>query len=170
MQPTNITYSRTVQAAQYEPETLEVVAVLDEGENLEEAAASLRERVSAVLGRGTRKVAKKEAVREEAPAKEEEEEAKVEEKKTAKKDAKKTSTRKKKAVAYDREVKAHSAELAKILHANFKGWNKDDDMKALAKAASEDLVGADFMDSEGNVLDSFVDAVKERMAGEDSGL
>lgn len=177
MQVTQIVYTKTVQEKDYEPEMMEATANLEEGEDFEEAAKELRAKVRGVLGIGgststTKKKTSKaeteelpelpEEVEEEAPA------AKKTTKKTTKKTAKKTTAKKtapkKKPVAYDREVKDHKTKLGEILTENFPDWKKSDEMKRLAKQASTDLEGEDFLDGNtGEVLESFVETVISAM-------
>ena len=170
MEITNIKYSKTIQSAQYEPETLEAHATLTDGESFEECASELRSIVSVALGRSATKSTTTAAKSAKSGKAEPKEEAPEDIKKSSgagKKAApKKASKSKKKNVAYNREVKAHQTELGKILHAEFPGWKEDDDLKKNAKAASADLVGKDFMSGEGVVLDSFIDLVKEAMDGD----
>lgn len=177
MQVTQIVYTKTVQEKDYEPEMMEATANLEEGEDFEEAAKELRAKVRGVLGIGgststTKKKTSKaeteelpelpEEVEEEAPA------AKKTTKKTTKKTATKKTTKKaasrKKPVAYDREVKDHKTKLGEILTENFPDWKKSDEMKRLAKQASTDLEGEDFLDGNtGEVLESFVETVISAM-------
>jgi len=83
---------------------------------------------------------------------------------------KKTRSRAKKVVVYDRDNKDHKKELSATLHEVAPGWNKDADLKAKAGELSKSLVGSDLLGTDGNVLDSFKDAVKEGMVGEGDGL
>jgi len=191
MEVTHISYSKTKQVSEYEPETIKMDASLDEGDDAKECIQELRSVVEGSFGGGAT-VAKKKTSSRRTKAKEaevvEEEEEEVEEapKRTKKKVTKKASagggskkkTTKKKApartrkknVAYDRTVKAHADVFAEILHDNFEGWTKDDELKVLAKKTSVSLVGEDFMDGEGNVLESFVDLILEGMGADDSDL
>ena len=166
---TGIRVSKTIQTAQYEPETFEAQATLEEGDKFEKCAKELRSQVSSILGRtnGTTTTTT-ESTKGSAESKEKAPKDSKKSSGTGKKEApKKAAKSKKKNVAYNREVKAHQTELGKFLHANFPGWKDDDDMKASAKEASSSLTGTDFMDGEGTILDSFVDALKEAMGGDE---
>lgn len=158
MNITDLKVSKTIQVNQYEPVTIEAHATIDEGESFEDCATELLSRITNVL---TGKKGKK------APAADtsSDEEDKAPAKKS--KPEKKKAPKKAKAVAYDREVKAHKKEFGGLLHEHFEGWKEDDDLKAKAKEVSATLTGKDFMDAKGNVLDSFVEALKEEM---DDGL
>jgi len=184
MQVTNVKFSKTVQVSQYEPETVEFAAVLEEGESHVEAAGKLREEAFAFFGRkagkvGTNTATTTEPKGESKEAKDDSKEEPVEASKTTKKVTKKSAANgsskkkvtktKKKNVAYNREVKAHKTQFAGILNENFEGWKADDDMAAAAKQASMDLNGVDMMDGEGKVLESFVEALTTAME-EASGL
>ena len=93
MEIVSIKYSKTIQTAQYEPETLEVQANLTEGEGFDETVQEIKEKVYAALGRPldkangpTARVSKPvEEVKEEVEPVKEEEEKKVTKKKVTKK-------------------------------------------------------------------------------------
>lgn len=180
MNVTNLTYSKTIQSAQYEPETLEMVAVLEENDDPKKCAQELRATVTEALGRraaagassagskstatSTKSSEGKSSGREAA-----EEASKGKSSKDAKAGSGKGKT-KKKPVAYDRSVKAHKTEFGKILGEHFPDWKKGDDSKERAKTLSEELTGTDMFSGEGELLDSFVDAVKAGMGGEEDDL
>ena len=172
MQVTNFRFSKQIQTAQYEPELLEAHVLLDEGEDFLSSVENIRSQITVALGRKAGKIVADAAVAEpkkKAPAKKTaapKPEAPVEVEAAPEK-PKAKAPRKTKPIAYNREVKAHQTELAKILNANFDGWKKDDDIRARAKEASIQLTGTDFTDKEGNVLESFTAAVLEAM---DDGL
>lgn len=164
MQVTNLRYSKTIQSAQYEPELLEASAVLEDGDDFEKCAIELRSRVTTALGRKAVGPAVAGAKTNKTVSKADATEPSTTEAKTTTK----AKTRTKKPVTYNREVKAHAKELGKILLAEFPNWKKDEELKVKAKEASTSLVGTDFMTAEGEVLPSFVEAVKEAMtAGDD---
>ena len=85
--------------------------------------------------------------------------------------AKASRSKAKKPTPYDRDNKEHKGELSKILHANFEGWNKKgSDTKKRAGEVSLALVGEDLLDANGDVLDSFSQAVIDGMTeGGDDG-
>lgn len=179
MEVTTIKFSKTVQVNQYEPETLEVTATLDEGENFEKCAADLRSRVTGVLGgKAGVSTAKSTDAGSGAGKKDVEKKAPKNTKKSSGAGAEKKTTKatksRKKSVAYNREIKAHQTELGKLLHEVSPEWKQDDALKKAAKQASIDLTGEDFMDGEGVILDSFREAVSNAMGSEseseDEGL
>lgn len=189
MQVTNVRLSKTVQVSQYEPETVEFSAVLEEGECHVEAAQRLREEAYAFFGKKSGRVDTARTTTSDAKGEEAQDDTKEEspkagkgtkkvvkksssngddsDKTTKKKVTKKKVTSKKKNIAYDRDVKAHKTQLGKLLHENFPGWKEDEDMAANAKEASMSLAGVDFLDAEGNVLDSFIEALTEAMGGDE---
>ncbi len=165
MDITNIRYSRTVQAAQYEPELLEAHAIMEEGDDFETCAAELRKRVTAVLrGKTVGASTSSNKSGEKGKAEEAGAESASETTTKPKPPKKKASTRKKKPIVYNREVKAHQTEMGKILTEVCPDWKGSDDTKGKAKKASVDLCGDDFMDADGKVLGSFVDLVRTAMA------
>ena len=93
----------------------------------------------------------KEASKEEAPQPEK------------KKAPKKKPATKKKATPYNRENKEHKKIVRGILNEHFEGWKADQDMAAMAKLSSVELDGSDLLDADGNILDTFVEALKEKM-------
>ena len=172
MNITNITVSKTIQTAQYEPETVEAQAVLEEGDNFEKCAKQLRDQISSVLGRSNGSTTTT-TTDTGAGKKETKKEAPKDTKKPSgagKKEApKKAPKSRKKNVPYNREVKAHQKELGQILHEVCPDWKGSDETKKLAKDASTNLTGEDFMDGEGVILDSFIEAVREAMTSESAG-
>lgn len=67
-----------------------------------------------------------------------------------------------KATPYDRTVDTHKKLLSKFLDTNFPQW-KDSTNLPKAGAASQALNGKDFLDAEGEVLQSFKDAFLEEL-------
>jgi len=183
MQVTNVRYSKTVQVQQYEPETIEAVATLDEGESLEQAVGEIRKRVNGLFngkaGTTESKVTpnKTASERDKPSIKSEDNNSDAPSNpsnggnktkapsKTTKKATGKTKPAKKKTIPYDREVGAHKKAFAQLLHDNYPDWKIDSELGASAKQASLDLVGEDFMDAEGNILPNFAQAVREYMEG-----
>lgn len=169
MEYTSIRFSKTVQTAQFEPEVVEVHAVLDGEDNLQECAAKLRAEVTAALrGKSSGTTVTKKAATVEEPA--EEETATKTTKKVAKKTTKKVVKKvsKKKDIPYDREVKAHKTDFGKILLEVAPTWQKDDDLKAKAKELSGSMAGKMMYSGEGEILASFKEEIEAGMtAGED---
>lgn len=184
MQVTNVRYSKTVQVNQYEPETIEATATLDEGESLESAVGEIRERVNGLFNgkagtteskvssnKGTKTASKSKA---KEPVEEESETTSGESKPAASKTTKKVTKKaagkkapaKKKAIPYDRSVGAHKKAFGQILHENYPDWKTDSDLGAAAKQASLDLDGEDFMDANGDILPTFMEAIHAAMGGE----
>lgn len=57
-------------------------------------------------------------------------------------------------ISYDRNVKEHRSTLATYLNTNHKGWQTKKPQDEIVKFSS-DLHGKEFMDTKGNILDSF---------------
>ena len=78
-------------------------------------------------------------------------------KKTGKKTTKKTLKKKAKTSVYDRTNDAHKKRMGEVCNEHFgrTDWRLDRDVVGKVKAASQLLVGAEFLDEEGEVLDSF---------------
>ena len=170
MHVTQIVYSKTIQENQYEPEILEATATIEEGEDFEEAAVKLRDQVRSVLGIGKAKAApvKKEEKKDEEPPEVPSESSEEVEKPRATNSKKakttKKTTRRKKPVKYDREVKDHKTKLGELLTEHFPDWKKSDEMKRLAKEASTDLEGEDFIDAaSGEIVESFIKKLVKAM-------
>ena len=73
---------------------------------------------------------------------------------------------KSKITTYDRTNQDHKAEVKKILNENYEGWDKDDEFKVASKAASEKVTGVDFIDADGNVMQSFIDTFLDAVDAE----
>jgi len=84
---------------------------------------------------------------------------KVTKKATAKKATKKKATKKKatrkKNTPYDRSLELHKKLIGEMLTEELPNWKKDADIKTACKNASVEMEGEDFLDSEGNILESF---------------
>lgn len=72
-------------------------------------------------------------------------------------------SKKTKAVPYSRNDESLKARFSTTLHEKYPGWNKDDAMKKAAKDASVALEGKDFLDAEGEVLESFLEELATLM-------
>lgn len=110
-----------------------------------------------------KEVADEQESKEEAPkgnkgtkkAKAKAEEPKEEEKEEPKEEVKKP--KKGKAISYDRDDESLKGRFSNLLHEKYPGWNKDDAMKKAAKDASVAMAGKDFLDADGEVLESFIE-------------
>lgn len=71
----------------------------------------------------------------------------------------KASSKKSKSETYDRENESHKEIFSKLLRSVSPDWKKTDKGMARGKKASIEMEGHDFLDKEGNVLESFEDAV-----------
>ena len=165
MEYTNISFSKTKQAAQYEPETIEVHATLDPKDNLQECAAILKAEVTAALNG--------KPVNKPAPAKKAVEtttETPVEKPAPKKKAAAAKKPAKKKDVPYDREVKAHKTDFGKILLEVAPTWQKDADLKAKAKGLSTSMAGKPMYSGEGDILDAFKAEIAAGMTASEDDL
>lgn len=152
---------------QFESDKVGLTATLAEGANVTEAIAELKrvilgeisKEVSGTPAKVETKVAKKEeAPKVEAPKIEnavqgEPEVSKVEAPKKTKKAAAPKAT---KNTPYDRQLDTHKSLLGKYLDETVPGWKKQKIQQA--SKASNELAGSDFLDAEGNILQSFKDA------------
>lgn len=68
-----------------------------------------------------------------------------------------------KTVAYDRNNDIHKNIMGTLLDGIDKDWRKSSTMKEKAVQASKDLVGAEFLTSQGDVLQSFKDVLIEKL-------
>ena len=171
MQVREVRYTRVFNVGPYEKEEYCLLATLEEdsGKTARECIDSLRKEVlsshkavsmdaaaaspvkEAPKTRG-KKAAKAEVVEEEAEE--------VEEEAVAPKAARKTKA---KTSNYSRSNETHKAMFAEALNANFPKWKKTDAAKAKAKKLSQDLDGTEFLDADGEILESFMDAMAEGM-------
>lgn len=74
----------------------------------------------------------------------------------------KTVVKASKATAYDRNLDSHKNNLGVFLDSSFPGWRKPENLKK-AGVASRELQGSEFLDGEGNILQSFKDAFSKHM-------
>lgn len=156
MKITTVSYRRSFKIAEYENETIGFDAVLEEGENVFDAVTELKHQVDASrTGAAPTKEKEKKAKLEVAKEETKKEEPKKEEK--AKKEKKVEATK------YSATDEKHKASLGSLLDKMTPGWREKDAVKKHAKKSSGELTGSDFMDGEGKILDSFVDAVKAKM-------
>jgi len=83
------------------------------------------------------------------------------------KGTKELTPKKGKNIPYDREDDNLKNRLTQILNTWYPDWKKDEATKAAAKKASVSLVGIDFLDSEGEVLESFMEEFQTIMESDD---
>ena len=185
-----IHYTRRKPEEQYGHSEFTVFATLKEGEDLLKAGEALKQQVEKLLGlRDSVDFSLVEEVTEDGNLKmkdgsvkevsentevvheEKKEEPKEEEKpKVVKKKATKKKAKKKEepkgpvpSVKYDRSKQEHKDEMAKALNQHVARWKTTDEGKKKARELSEKLVGEYIFDSEGNIVDSFIQAVKDGM-------
>ena len=188
---TEISYLRRVNLGNYEHTEISATSVVNEGQDPDKIGEALKQQVEKLLGlRDSVDFSLVEEVTEDGNLKmkdgsvkevtenteivheEKKEEPKEEEKpKTTKKKATKKKVSKKKeepkgpvpSVKYDRTKQEHKDEMAKALNQHVAKWKTTDEGKKKARELSEKLVGEYIFDSEGNIVDSFIQAVKDGM-------
>ncbi len=182
MKPTEISYMKRKNLGNYEHEEVKITAVLDEDENAGAGIEELKVMVDQALGDNTapavtttktgkdkkagKKDAKPEVVEaeeveeEEIEAAEVEEETEEEEVVETKKPAK---AGKKSGSVYSRANETHKALMVEQLTKLFPKWKKTDAGKAKAKAVSKSLDGEQFLDADGDIVNSFILALKKGM-------
>jgi len=94
----------------------------------------------------------------------------AEEDKPEKPEGKSTRSSKSKTIPYDREKEEHKTLLSKLLIEVCPNWKKSPETKLRARNTSETMVGIPFIDSDGNILDSFKTLVSEKMNLDDENL
>lgn len=171
MRINEITVTQTVQLNQYEPLVVSMTAQLDSTECALECTASLRglieQTITGTFETATPTETKEAPKKKRAPKTKAVEAEVVEEVKEEAPVKKEKKERKKKVVKntpYDRTEQTHKDEFAAILNEHCSGWKASAESKGLAKQASIDLTGTDVFDGKGEVLVSFIDAVKEAMS------
>lgn len=97
----------------------------------------------------------REEIKKEEPKKEEAKKAPAETKKTARGASKNTK--------YDNAFDPHKKLLGAFLDANVPGWKKADVLEK-CKATSKDMVGQDFLDADGEVMESFKKSFLEALS------
>lgn len=96
------------------------------------------------------------------PQDEKKEEKKADEKKTTTRKETTTKIKSTKATAYDRNLDVHKNLLGQYLDKQFPNWRKPDELKK-AGTASRELQGSDFLDNDGQILESFKEAFSKYM-------
>ena len=188
---TEITYMRRVNLGNYEHTEISATSVVNEGQDPDNIGEALKQQVEKLLGlRDSVDFSLVEEVTEDGNFKmkdgsvkevsentevvheDKKEEPKEEEKPkaTKKKVTKKKASKKKEepkgpvpSVKYDRSKQEHKDEMAKALNQHVAKWKTTDEGKKKARELSEKLVGEYLFDSEGNVVSSFIEAVKDGM-------
>lgn len=172
-----IRYLRRKNLGNYEHEELEVSCAIEKGETPSEVFNNVKQFVHESLGLSEPKPTaqielplkvEKEKVKnppkEEVKVSEEKPQEEVkEEKPKAKKETKVKVKITGKATTYDRNLDTAKALLGSFLDNEFPGWRKPEILKK-AGAASRELNGTDFQDAEGNILESFKEAFRSKMA------
>jgi hypothetical protein len=64
---------------------------------------------------------------------------------------------------YSRANETHKSMMADALNEHFPDWKKTAEGKAKAKKLSQTLDGAEFLDGDGEILESFIEAMTEGM-------
>jgi len=187
-----IKYMRRNNLGNYEHEEIAMTTVVEEGEDHMAVMAILKKDVLAGFGdlpsapvkeekpakaaknakkeapvKEEEEVAAEEEEAEEVAAEEEEEEVAAEEEEAEEEKPVKTGKKKnfkKKPQSYSRSSEQHKEILSTLLKSVAPDWKKTDDGKARAKDASQKMEGKDFLDEEGEVLQSFKDEVQKLMA------
>jgi hypothetical protein len=68
-----------------------------------------------------------------------------------------------KTTAYSRANETHKSMMAEALNEHFPEWKKTAEGKAKAKKLSQTLDGTEFLDGDGEILESFIEAMTEGM-------
>lgn len=188
-----VKYKRTVNLGNYESCTLEMTGQVSENDDLDSATVALMGKVHQHLNLKTqinideideiidngniKKTDGKEVHTNEqvevTPSKKKKKSSpgpkkvKASKKKAVKKDEKKEEPKKDKpkgkVVPYNRENAVHKQELIALLDKKYgANWNQGDKSKEI-KETSGEMLGEDFMDSEGKVLDSFLNTFFEKV-------
>lgn len=185
MQVTEVKFNRRYKVAEYEHEDYTLTAILEKGDKPVAAMASLKADVALAFGGMAEESAPepveekpaKEKKAKKAPEPEEEEidpeaeemgedseEEEIEEEVEEEKPAKAKKASKKKAQTYSRSSEQHKEILSTVLKAVAPDWKKTEEGKANAKKTSMEMEGEEFLDENGEVLESFKSQVKKMMS------
>lgn len=163
-----IEYMRRKNLGHYEHEELKVSDVVKDGEDIDFKIVELKKLVLAHLGLSE---VEKDNSQQELPIKEEIKEEVKEEIKEEVKEEVKEETQKKRAkgkaetklvkpnnknTKYDRELKTHKVLIGQFLDKKYPKWRSSDIINK-ASQASKALIGFDFLDENGDILDSFIE-------------
>lgn len=168
-----ITVMQRKNLGNYEHLEITTTVTLEEGEDFVASAMTARTYVEAVLNMPLDDIKKKEEPKEVVKEEEAVAEAPKKEKKTKAKKAdtlesgqevppviEEKKAPKAKNVVYNRTIEAHKNLLSAHLGNNFPGWKAAKPIDAI-KAFTASLEGKEFLDEQGNVVDSFNDLLKE---------
>jgi hypothetical protein len=144
----------TLRKAEYESEKVGVTAIVEETEDYRNVIQELKD---FIYGKKTSDKKTKTSVVKEEIQETAKEEIKVEEIPTPVKKEKKT---KEKFETYDRANQVHKKLMSKILDEKYPNWESD---TSKAAAASRMMVGENFLDKEGNILQEFIEKVCKLM-------
>lgn len=171
----------------YEHEEIGLTASLPEGMEASDAIAEMKELAVSSVGAylvnekketspepakaasGKRSKAKpapeeeEEEVEETEEGTEEENDEEVEEKAPKKPAAKKATSKKSKASPFDRDNDLHKDILGAFLDEEIPKWRKKEKLVKRSRSASKEMEGEDFLDKEGNILESFKEKFLEIM-------
>lgn len=160
MKIVNATYERTFKTADFEGEKIGFSATLEEGDTAEEVITELKKIVeenrtpvgaSPASNKKDTK-AKLEVTKDDKKADKAEKAEKKEEKK---KEASFTK--------YEGNDKQRSA-VGSLMDKIIPGWREKADVKAHAKKSAAEMDGENFMDADGNIVDTFVEKLKKKMS------
>lgn len=150
-------YERVFKLGEFESERIGFTATLDEDDTAEGAIEELKKVVEAqrTSGASVKSETKKESSKKLEVSKEE---------KAPKEEKKEKAPKVVKATAYSTADDKQRAAVGSLMDKVVPGWREKAEVKAAAKKASAELDGQDFMDDKGNILDSFVEKLKEKMS------
>jgi hypothetical protein len=173
MKINEIKYEKTFNLGNYESEKIGVSCAVDEGESSYAVLAAMKIFVSK---RGLEIPEEEEKPQNvEAPEQKEQETPKVKAetetaetpKESSKPEKKKggggAKVKRVKGTPYTRESEIHKKLFSELLFREFPKWNSSPEGKAKGKEVSLKVVGQEFLDSEGLVIPSFLDTVRELM-------
>jgi len=168
-----ISYMKRTNLGNYEHEEITATVVLDEGDDAEQSLVDLKAFVAGekketpapktVAPKKSKAIEKEEEIEEIEEVVEEDEEEEVKPKAKAK-TTPAPKKKKSKATPYDREEELHKTIFGDCLTEINKKWRTDKKLKLKAQAASRVLNGADFLDADGEVLESFKESLEDQLA------
>lgn len=154
----------TVRKAEFESEKVGITAIVEETDDYRNVIQELKD---FIYGKKTSDKKTKTAIVKEEIKETVKEEVKVEDNPTVLKTVEETPTpikkekkTKEKFEAYDRANQVHKKLMSKILDEKYPDWESD---TSKAAAASRMMVGENFLDKEGNILQEFIEKVCKLM-------
>lgn len=190
MKVVEVKYMKRVNLGNYEHEETALTAVLDEGEDHFAALASLKADMASAQSGATSnpaetkappkapKAKKEEAAAEESEEDEDEKAVDSEEEESEEEESEEESEEeeeapsakgkknfKKKPQTYSRDSETHKEIFSKLMMSVAPKWKETAESKQKAKETSLAMSGKEFLDENGNVLESFSDEVKSKMIG-----